>query len=99
MSKGKHARLSVAGMIVGAHHQNGVAEKRIRYITEQARKMLIHASSRWPSTITTELWPYAYRQAQEVYNSLPRDIDGNSSIEIFSGCNVAPQLSNFHTFG
>ena len=29
---------------VGAHHQNGVAEKRIRDLTEHARTMLIHVT-------------------------------------------------------
>ena len=37
---------------VGAHHQNGVAERRIRDITKSARTMLLHATHRLPKTIT-----------------------------------------------
>ena len=29
---------------VGAHHQNGIAERRIRDLTEHTRTMLLHAS-------------------------------------------------------
>ena len=84
---------------VGAHHQNGIAEKRIRNVTEQARKMLLHACSRWPSTVTTTLWPYAVRQAQDVSNYLPMNDQGHSPIKRFSGTDVAPRLREFHTFG
>ena len=40
---------------VGVHHQNGIAKKIIRYVTEQARKMLLHGCSRWPSGVMTAL--------------------------------------------
>ena len=84
---------------VGAHHQNGIAEKRIRDVTEQARKMLLHACSRWPSAVTTALWPYAVRQAQDVRNYLPMNESGQSPMELFAGTDVAPRLADFHTFG
>jgi GAG-pre-integrase domain len=48
--------LSYAG--VGAHHQNGIAEKRIRDLQDLARSSLIHAIKRWPDAINTHLWPY-----------------------------------------
>lgn len=35
---------------VGAHHQNGVAERSIRTVSNMARVMMLHASIRWPST-------------------------------------------------
>ena len=43
---------------VNAHFQHGVAEKRIRDLQEQVRKMLLHAKARWPTAITINLWPY-----------------------------------------
>ena len=41
---------------VGAHHQNGIAERRIQDLTESARANLIHASHR-NDAITAHLWP------------------------------------------
>ena len=57
---------------VGAHHQNGVAEKRIQDLQDCARTMLLHAQRRWPDAVSENLWPYAVRAAAEVNNTLPR---------------------------
>ena len=85
---------------VGAHHQNGVAEKKIRDIQENARTMMMHASLRWPQAHSVSLWPYALRTAVDVMNSTPRvDKTAISPIEHFSGVEVRPQLRNFHSFG
>ena len=46
---------------VDDHHTNGISERRIRYIQDSGRTMLIHAAHRWKSHITTTLWPYAIR--------------------------------------
>ena len=47
----KHGQpLTFAG--VNAHHQNGLAERRIRELQELARSELIHASRRWPNAVT-----------------------------------------------
>lgn len=56
---------------VGAHHQNGKAERRIRELQETARAMLLHAKRRWPKAITPHLWPYALRTANDSYNISP----------------------------
>jgi hypothetical protein len=56
---------------VNAHHQNGIAERRIRELQELARAMLIHASSRWKGSVTANLWPYAIRTANEAINHTP----------------------------
>jgi hypothetical protein len=57
---------------VGAHHQNGVAERRIRDIVESGRSMLLHAVHRWPKAVTPNLWPQALKYACFLRNSLPR---------------------------
>ena len=44
---------------VNAHFQNGVAEKRIRDLQDNARTMLLHAQRMWEDAITINLWPYA----------------------------------------
>ena len=42
----KKQNLTFAG--VNTHHQNGIAEQRIRELQETTRAMLIHASKQWP---------------------------------------------------
>ena len=61
--------LTFAG--VNAHHQNGIAEQRIRELQEIMRAMLIHASKQWPGVVTIHLWPYATRMANQAYNAMP----------------------------
>ena len=85
---------------VGAHHQNGVAEKKIRDLQENARTMMLHASLRWPMAHSVSLWPYSLRTAVDVMNATPRvDKTSISPIEKFSGVKIRPQLKNFHSFG
>ena len=43
---------------VGAHHQNGVAERRIQDLSDAARASLAYAAHRNPA-VTAHLWPYA----------------------------------------
>ncbi|KAL7461329.1 hypothetical protein ACHAXS_003146 [Conticribra weissflogii] len=40
---------------VGAHHQNGVIERRIWVLTETARTLLLHAQRHWPECVDTML--------------------------------------------
>jgi hypothetical protein len=56
---------------VNAHHQNGRVEKRIRDLSDDARKSLIHAVYKWNGVVSTVLWPYAFRHAAVVMNTLP----------------------------
>ena len=58
---------------VNAHSQNGVAEKRIRDLQDQARTMLPFAVHKWPRMLSMALWPYALRTANEVRNATPLD--------------------------
>jgi hypothetical protein len=84
--------LTFAG--VNAHHQNGVAERRIRELQELARTMLIHANKRWADSVTANLWPYAIRMAQEAVNNTPslQDKERRSPIELFTGTKVASNI-------
>jgi hypothetical protein len=62
--------MSYAG--VNAHHQNGIAERRIRELQELARTMLIDANSRWGDSVTANVWPYAIRMVNAaVVNHTP----------------------------
>jgi Reverse transcriptase (RNA-dependent DNA polymerase) len=63
--------------------------------------MLLRARQRWPSAITTHLWPYAVRMANDISNitpSLRRD-DHVSPLELFSQVEVRPVVKHTHTFG
>ena len=97
----QQAGQSISFCGVGAHHQNGVAERRIRDLTEHARTMLLHASHRWPKAINAHLWPYALRQAAHIRNHLPRESEGGSPIEKFAKAEVHNKLfhKHQHTFG
>ena len=54
---------------------------RIRDLRESARKMILHANSRWPKVVNVHLWPYALRHAVNISNMTPDKLDGSSKIE------------------
>jgi hypothetical protein len=93
----KGQQLTFSG--VGAHHQNGRAEKRIRDLQDLARTSLIHAHRRWPDAIDSRLWPYAIRHANHALNSTPFSGEVKSPIEKFCGCDSTPSLDQHHPFG
>jgi Reverse transcriptase (RNA-dependent DNA polymerase)/GAG-pre-integrase domain len=97
ISKGQ--RLSFCG--VGAHHQNGRAEKRIRDAQDHARTSLICANRRWPDAIDARLWPYALRQAIDAINKtpFPSSVTGETPYEKFSGTAIGSNLEDDHPFG
>jgi hypothetical protein len=85
---------------VNADFQNGLAERRIRELTEHARTMLIHAQKRWPSAITANLWPYALRQANDLLNGTPNlQLSGKIPNNVFARTGVAPNPKHWFTFG
>ena len=84
---------------VGAHFQNGVAERRIRELQESARAMLIHAKTRWPEAVNVHLWPYALRTANDVLNetwNLKRKV---VPLEEFTQTPVQNHLKHWIPFG
>jgi hypothetical protein len=70
---------------VGAHHQNGVAERVIRTITTCARTMMIHAMIHNPNEVDKNLWPFALNYALYLWNNMPRANGGLAPEEIFFG--------------
>ena len=70
---------------VGAHHQNGVAERSIRTISDSARSMLIHAAIHWPEAVDLSLWPMAVEYATYLYNRTPGRVSDTSPMEHVSG--------------
>ena len=84
---------------VNAHFQNGIAERRIRELQEQARTMLIHANKRWPETINAHLWPYAIRMANDLYNATPDLARKHVPMEAFLGTKVTMNPNHWSHFG
>ena len=92
-----HQTITFCG--IGARHQNGIAERRIRDITENACTSLLHAAHRWPKAIAANLWPQAIKHVVNVRNSLPRPGKTESPLSKFAGASVQPNLKHFHPFG
>ena len=69
---------------VGAHHQNGVAERAIRTVVTWARTMLLHAQLRWPDATSPESWPMAMEHASHLINVIPNINEGLSPEEKFA---------------
>ena len=92
-------RQSISYCGVNAHFQNGMAEKRIRDLQDQATTMLMHAESKWPDVITANLWPYALREANESLNSTPNKMTGKIAHQMFSNTDTPIMVRHFHPFG
>ena len=86
---------------VDSHHTNGIAERRIRYIQDSVRTMLIHASHRWKTHITTNLWPYAIRLGNQAYNNTPLLVNaqGKTPTQLFTYTEVQDNPKNWKPFG
>ena len=56
---------------VGAHGQNGVAERAIQTIVHSARTMMLHMDILWPDQFDMRLWPFVMEHAVYLWNHLP----------------------------
>jgi hypothetical protein len=98
----KNAGQDITHCGVGAHHQNGIAERYIRTLSNRGRTMLQHAYLHWPEATSVRLWPYALKLACHVENHVPSGPNGRSKAERFAqvdapGHNFDMHLR--HTFG
>lgn len=84
---------------VYAHHQSGIAEKRIWDLQDLARTMLIHAKMHWPEAVHECLWSYALRMACHALNTTPKKGHSATPMEIFSASGIQATFSHHHTFG
>ena len=96
--RNRQQALTFAG--VNAHHTNGKAERRIRSLQELTRSMLIHANKRWPKSVTTNLWPYAMRMANDAINQSPslQDPERRSPEQMISASTTMPNTKHWHPF-
>jgi hypothetical protein len=81
---------------IGSHHQNGIAERRIRTLGEAARTMLAHGQHLWPEVVTKSLWPFAYKAASPSMNLFQLDTKGLSPSEKLAGVEINQELKNKH---
>ncbi len=94
----KSQRLTFSG--VGAHHQNGVAERNIKTISQWARANMLHAAFHWPSHANVKLWPQAIDYALWVFNRLPSMETGLTPNELWSQSrDTSHDLRRAHPFG
>lgn len=70
---------------VGAHHQNGVAERGLQTTTTWARAMMMHQLIHWPEEFDPALWPFAMEHAVYIWNNMPKQRSGLTPAELFSG--------------
>jgi hypothetical protein len=59
----KDANQSITFCAVGAHHQNGIVERRIKELTLISQALLLHAKQHWPDYITAMMWLFALKEA------------------------------------
>ena len=81
---------------VGSHHQNGIAERRIKSLCEDARTMLAHGQQLWPEAVSKVLWPLALKAACRAQNLYNLDNDGWSPAEKLAGVKRNKELKNEH---
>jgi hypothetical protein len=95
-SKGQGLQLSG----VGAHHQNGVAERAIKTVMERARTLMLHAAIHWPEARDEQLWPLAVDYSLHLWNNTPKEGVGLSPEELFSRSKGdGSSMLNSHVWG
>ena len=93
-TKDKAQSLTFCG--VGSHHQNGIAERRIRTLGEDARTMLAHGQHLWPEVVNQSLWPFAYKAAARSRNKFKMDENGLSPEMKMAGIKTNCDIKNEH---
>ncbi len=80
-----HKKIQYCG--TNAHHQNGVAKRDIRTISNMARAMILQASAHWNHGIDATMWPLAVQYSTYVYNTLPQS-NKISPSDLFFGATI-----------
>ena len=93
--KDKNQEISFCG--VGHHAQNGIAERRNREITEQARTSLSHGQRMWKEAVSSLLWPFAVKAFERTRNVYRLDDANLSPNERASRTKSKMDVRNEHT--
>jgi hypothetical protein len=84
---------------VGAHWQNGVAERFIGTLVTRARTILLHAMSKWPQVVTESMWPFALRYMVNFHNASILQSKQATPFSLFTGEDPPYTLQDFRVFG
>lgn len=68
---------------VNMHSQNGVVERQNRFITESARRMLLHTEQLRPKDVSPLFWPFALTYAVHIHNHFSLNEKGITPLERF----------------
>ena len=84
---------------VGGHHQNGIAERKIKDLTLGACTLLLHAKRMLLEYITSILWPFTMKFHADRMNNLVRGADGRTLYQTLIDLDASPiNVKDFHTF-
>lgn len=75
---------------VGAHFQNGVAERALQTITYWARAMMMHQLLNWPDQFDPTLWPFALEHAAYLWNNMPKQGSRYTPLELLARTKSGP---------
>jgi hypothetical protein len=85
--------------VVGAHWQNGIAERFISMITKHACTILLRAMAKWPDVVKEDMWTFALRHAVHFHNFSLRKDQTITPFEAFTGQSPHPSVNDFCVFG
>ena len=85
---------------VGAHHQNGIAERNIKTVVKWVQANLLHCALHWPAKASIILWPFALSYAVWEFNRLPQMDMGLCPNEVLSQtCTAYKDFHCAHVLG
>jgi hypothetical protein len=85
---------------VGSHHQNEIAQQKIKELMLVACTLLLHAKRMLPEYISTIMWPFSLKCAEDRLNYLVHLADGQMPYKTIAGLDSTKiKMSDFHTFG
>jgi hypothetical protein len=85
---------------VGGHHQNDIAECKIKELTLGARTLLLCSKRVHPEYILMILWTFALKCAEDRLNNLVHQADERTPYQTIASHEASKiKLSDFHMFG
>ncbi len=94
------SNLTITFCGVGSHHQNGIAEQKIKDISLGAWTLLLHAKGMFPEYISTILWQFSVKCYEDRMNHVVHCADEQTPFETLASLDSSPvKVLDFDTFG